>query len=293
MDNEKRTLFEKRIKPTLEYIGTIGAILMAVAYIIVIFVLIYGLKAQSFIQTLTFSLVSAAVGLGIMQLLKLQGITFAQSIPENKATLDEYYNTQTNDKRPRSLSYFWVTSVIRDLIVKGFTIIASTAGVIYIVIQGSEDIILLLLGIINLILFACFGLISLSKAYDFVNNSHIPYVKLQIEKVKKIKEQYEEQQAIEREKAIEREIERRLELAKKELNQQRDDNIHDNRGTNILEPLDSTGNNGTVQPVLLDTNGISDSVLGVPANTSDTNTAVDNILIEENTQQNKEKETTQ
>ena len=285
MDNEKRTLFEKKIKPTLEYIGTIGSILMAIAYIIVIFVLIYGLKAQSFIQTLIFSIVSAVVGLCIMQLLKVQGITFAQSIPENKAILEEYYNTQTQDKKARSLKYFWLTSITKDIIIKGITIMASTAGVVYIVIQGSEDFILLLLGIINLILFACFGLLSLTRAYDFVNNSHIPYIKLQIEKVKKIKEQHEEQQRIEREEAIKAEVEKRVEVAKKELIEQRDAFIHNNRGDNILEPINSVGNNGTVQPVLLDTNDLNNSFLGLSANPRNPNSMPHNIFTEEIIQQ--------
>ena len=285
MDNEKRSLFEKKIKPTLEYIGTIGSVLMAMAYIVVIFVLIYGLKAQSFIQTLTFSIVSAIVGLGIMQLLKIQGITFAQSIPENKLILDEYYNTQTQDKKARSLKYFWVSSLIKDIIIKGLTLMISTAGIIYIVIQGSEDYILLLLGVINLILFACFGLLSLTRAYDFVNNSHIPYIKQQIEKVKQIKVEHEEQQKREREEAFEAEVQKRLEMAKKELTEQRDTDLYNNRRVDILEPINNVGNNGTDQTSILGSVHSIHGVLGMSIDTSDTNSISDNLLVEESVQQ--------
>ena len=57
-------------------------------------------------------------------------------------------------------------------------------GVIYIVIQGCNDYNLLLLALVNLVMFICFGLLALNKAYDFYNERHIPYVIDQINKEK-------------------------------------------------------------------------------------------------------------
>ena len=57
-------------------------------------------------------------------------------------------------------------------------------GVIYIVIQGCNDYNLLLLALVNLVMFICFGLLALNKAYDFYNDRHIPYIIDQINKEK-------------------------------------------------------------------------------------------------------------
>lgn len=57
-------------------------------------------------------------------------------------------------------------------------------GVVYIVIQGCNDYNLLLLALVNLVMFICFGLLALNKAYDFYNDRHIPYVIDQINKEK-------------------------------------------------------------------------------------------------------------
>ena len=59
--------------------------------------------------------------------------------------------------------------------------IISTAGLIYIVIQGCGDYTLLLLALVNLVMFICFGLLALNSAYEFYNNKHIPYMLNQIE----------------------------------------------------------------------------------------------------------------
>ena len=115
-----------------------------------------------------------------MQMLKVQGQDFAKQLPENVPILEEYYNTKTKDKKFHSMKYFWIKTVITDTLSKGISIVISTAGIIYIVIAGSEDYVLLLLAAVNLIMFACFGLLSLNKAYDFFNNQHMVYVKEQL-----------------------------------------------------------------------------------------------------------------
>lgn len=179
MDN--KNTFETKIKPILQYVGAIGATLMSIMYIVVIVILIIGFKAQTFQQALIFALVNAVVGLIIMQFLKIQGIAFAENIPENKAIKDEYYRTRTRDKKYESINSYWVKSIIKDIIWKGLSVVISTAGLIYIVIQGCGDYTLLLLALVNLVMFICFGLLALNSAYEFYNNKHIPYMLNQIE----------------------------------------------------------------------------------------------------------------
>lgn len=169
--------FEKNIKPILKYIGTIGAGLMTIAYIGIILIMVFGFKATSNLQnTITFALINAIIGLVIMQFLKQQGIDLAKDLPDNKKALELYFNTKTNDKKSHSLKYYWITSVIKDVCLKAISIGLTTLGIVYIVVQGSNDYSLLLLALVNIIMFISFGLISLTNSYDFVNNQYIPYI---------------------------------------------------------------------------------------------------------------------
>lgn len=193
-NNNNRTFLERKILPILNYIGIIGAVIMAIAYIVIVFVLINGFKAEALLQTTVFACVNAAVGFIIMQFLKYQGESFAKMLPENKEIVDRYYKTKTKDKKVHSIKYFWVTTVIKDIIVKCATLGATTIGIIYIVIQGSNDYNLLLLALVNLLMFVCFGFISLNGAYEFYNNKHVPYMIEQLNK--EIKQEVEEPQEI-------------------------------------------------------------------------------------------------
>lgn len=195
-----KNFFESKIKPILTYIGTIGAGLMSVAYVILVCIMIFGFSAHNAVQTIVFAIINGIVGIIIMVFLKVQGQDFAKQLPENVPILEEYYNTKTKDKKFHSMKYFWIKTTITDILSKGLSIVISTAGIIYIVIAGSDDYVLLLLAAVNLIMFACFGLLALSKAYDFFNNQHMVYIKEQLrlykeeqERVCKLSEQVSEE----------------------------------------------------------------------------------------------------
>lgn len=172
-----RDIFEKKIKPILTYIGMIGAIILSVAYVLVALVLIKGFKAEKLLKTTVFALVSAGVGFVIMQFLKIQGITFARNIDENRKILSIYYSTKLKDEKLHSIEYYWITSVIKDIAVRSITLILTSIGLVYIVIEGNDNWNLLLLAIVNLLMFICFGLLALSNAYDFYNDKHMAFVK--------------------------------------------------------------------------------------------------------------------
>ena len=176
--------FQEKILPVLNYVGIIGAVIMAIAYIIVVLVLIQGFKVDQLLHTTVFACVNAAVGFVIMQFLKIQGVSFAKMIPENQEIIKKYYKTKTKDKKLRSINYFWATTVIKDIVIKCATLGATTVGLIYIVIVGSNDYNLLLLALVNLLMFICFGFLSLVNAYDFFNQRHVPYMIDQLEKAK-------------------------------------------------------------------------------------------------------------
>lgn len=180
----KKDVFENKIKPLLTYVGIIGAALTSVAYIILMFVLIKGFKYEQTVKTMVFAVVNAAVGLIIANFLKYQGISFAKDLPENQDIIKEYYGTKTKDKKNHSLSFFWITSIIKDIFTKGCSVAATTMGLIYIVIIGSNDWSLLLLASVNLILFICFGMLALNKAFDYYNNHYIEYMRDRINEAK-------------------------------------------------------------------------------------------------------------
>ena len=181
--NRKPTVFEEKILPILNYVGAIGAAIMCIAYVVVVFMLINGFQQEQVLNTTIFACVNAAVGFVIMQFLKYQGVSFAQMIPENKEVLELYFKTKTKDKKTHSLIFFWTTSVIKDIIVKCATLAATSIGVIYIVITGSNDYNLLLLAAVNLLMFICFGFLSLVKAYNYFNQTYIEYIKERLEDV--------------------------------------------------------------------------------------------------------------
>lgn len=177
---KQQTFFETKIKPFLLYIGTIGAVLMGVAYILVVIVLVFGFEVKSPTQSIVFAVINAIVGLIIMQFLKVQGIAFAKDLPKNQEVLNKYF-IKREKKKNYDISYYWITSVIKDILCKGLGIALTSAGLIYIVIEGSQDYNLILLAIVNLIMFICFGFISLTNSYDFYNENYIPYIKDQLE----------------------------------------------------------------------------------------------------------------
>lgn len=182
----EQTTFEKRIKPILDYVGMIGAVISSIAYIIIIFVLVNGFNQQEDLtKPILFAVVSAFVGFVIMQFLKIQGENFARELPKNKEITDNYYRTKTKDKKNHNMKFYWFTSVVKDALTKCVSVAITTFGMIYIVIEGTNDSNLLLLAAFNLLMFICFGILALVKTYDFYNTSYIPYVLEKIQEVNK------------------------------------------------------------------------------------------------------------
>ena len=175
----------EKIKHALNYIGTIGACICAVAYLILVVVMIQGFQYQQTTTTIVFASVNAVVGLMITNFLRYQGVAFAKAIPENKDLETAYYSNKTKDKKNHSMKYYWTVNLIKDILTKGLTVGGTTLGLIYIIIVGSNDWNLLLMAIVNLLLFTCFGLIALNKSYEYYNTVYKNYM---IEKIAEVKD---------------------------------------------------------------------------------------------------------
>ena len=259
-----KNTFETKIKPVLSYVGAIGAGLMCIAYIIVVFVLIRGFQATVIFNTLLFAAVNAIVGFVIMQFLKVQGISFAKLMPENDKIIKEYYSTRTKDKKPRSMQFYWTTSIIKDIFTKCISVAITSAGLIYIVIQGSNDWNLLLLAIVNLIMFICFGFLALVNAYEFFNNKFIPYMKEKIDETKT-------------------ETKKDVAVAKEERTDKGHDTVDAAIGTDILEPVHSDCTTSSdSKSVVLDGLCSDMGILGRTTDTCDGSSDKPSINIKEN-----------
>lgn len=176
-ENKKLTFFEEKVLPVLNYVGLIGAVIMSLAYIILVVVMIVGFQAEKTLKTSVFAIASAAVGFLILQCFKIQGQSFAELKPENKELLEKYYGTKTRDKKTHSMLYFWIKTGVTDFLVKAGTVALSTIGLIYLIIEGSKDFILILLAIVNLLMFISFGFLSLVKTYNYFNRVYVEYIK--------------------------------------------------------------------------------------------------------------------
>jgi hypothetical protein len=280
----QRDKFESRIKPVLLWMGTIVASVMAIAYIITVLVLIEGFKVETLLNTTIFSIVTALIGFCIMQMLKIQGQSFAENIEENQAISKEYHQTKTKDKKARSMRFYWLTSGIKDIVVRCASLALTTVGIIYIMIEGNGDYNLLLLAAVNLLMFAGFGLISLVKTYDFYNDYFVPYMLEKIQEVKDAKRKEEERlekesleniqrEAAEREETIKAEVEKRLaQMVALDENRSTDKGnvvLATNSGTDILESSDSNNNSSTVgESLVLGCSDINNSLLGGTVYTS-------------------------
>lgn len=275
--------FETKVKPMLTYIGTIGAVIMSIAYIVLMFVMVLGFKVQTtYSQVLVFSIVNAVVGFIIMQFLKIQGQDFAKQLEYNMEVLKKWNTKKPKKKKTHSLGFFWAKTISTDIIVKTVTTAFMTSAIIYIVVEGSNDYNMLLMAFVNLLMFICFGFLSLVKAYDFYNENYIPY----------LEEKIDEREKKEKEIAAQAENNKCVEVVEKEPDKQTNVYFYTAGGSHILVTNDcneSTSNNSG--SVVVDSNNSNNTVLGRPIHTGDSVADSTNICTEENiSKNNQEKE---
>jgi hypothetical protein len=175
-------LFTDKIKRIVLFIGYICSAVGAAAYLLVVVIMNVGFKASTEITgDVVFAAITAVVGLLISQSLKWQGIIFAKNEPDVKAVWERFYGRKTKQRKYKSLTAFWTKSIITDVLMKAISIITINLGIIYVFIAGNGDPMRILMAFANLIMFAGFGMTSLTKAYDFTKEQHVPWMEHQIE----------------------------------------------------------------------------------------------------------------
>ena len=131
-------------------------------------------------------------------------------------------------------------------------------------IQGSNDWNLLLLAMVNLIMFICFGFLALVNAYEFFNNKFIPYMKEKIDETKT-------------------EIKETVAVAKEECTNEGHDILDAAIRSDILESVHSGGYPSTdSKPVVLDSLCSDMGILGRTTDTCDGSSDKPSINIKEN-----------
>ena len=129
-----------KIKNILLYTGVIGALISAIAYVVLTIVIVMGFETEmDSNKQLLFSIIGALDGLLITNLLRSQGVSLAKQEPQNKAVMDEYNKLINKNKKVKSLKqihYYFVKNFIMDIFSKAATIGATSYFMLYIFMDG-------------------------------------------------------------------------------------------------------------------------------------------------------------
>lgn len=164
----------------LNNIGILGAILAAIADIIFVIIFVVGIYFEQSISTsIIYAVVNACIGILINVLLRYQGQKYAEI--ENEELCKKFYKKQVEkEKKHLSMTAWNIISIIKDIIVKGCTTTFTICGVIYISIEGSKNPIQILITLVTLVLFTCFGLMNMNSAYCRYYNIQVPIMEKEI-----------------------------------------------------------------------------------------------------------------
>lgn len=160
----------------LNNIGIVGAILAGIADIIFVIIFVFGIKIDAQTNTvIVFAIINSLIGVLISVLLRYQGQKYAEI--ENEDLCKRFYAKKVKETKIFiSMNTWQLINFIKDLIIKGAATTFSIWGIIYISIEGSKNPIQILITLVTLVLFACFGLISMNSSYCRFYNEQIPYM---------------------------------------------------------------------------------------------------------------------
>lgn len=160
----------------LNNIGIVGAILAGIVDVICVIIFVFGVDVdQDMTSNIIYSVINAFVGVLINVLLRYQGQKYAEI--ENEEVRKKYYRKKIEkEKRHLPLGWYNALNVLKDVIIKGASATFSVVGVIYISIQGTHNPIQILITLATLVLFTCFGLISMNGSYCRYYDVQVPYM---------------------------------------------------------------------------------------------------------------------
>lgn len=177
----------KKLESILLWVGAAGAVISAIAYLIVITVLVLGIESKMQMeQLLLVSIIGAVAGLLITFMLSTQGVILASNEENNKTVMADYrraLNKTKSIKKLRTINYYMIKKVIIDMITKALTVGVTTYFMVSIFAEGNGDISLIGLAIANTFMFISFGILGLRSAYIYYNEDHVSAIKERIKKL--------------------------------------------------------------------------------------------------------------
>ncbi len=184
--SKSKKQYYERVKDILTYTGVILAAVAAIAYLILVYIIIYGFQVDySRDQLIAFIVLGAFVGLLINVAMRIQGIDFAKITPTAKVVLKDLTDTlgQSDKVKIRPMWVMFMQAILKDIVIKGGAIGFTLYYTIDISYSGLGEEKYFLLAIANIVLYFGLGLISMSKAYDYYLESHIPFMQQRIKKL--------------------------------------------------------------------------------------------------------------
>lgn len=178
----------ENVKKFLELTGIYGAIISAIAYLVITWVIVQGFESSiDRDKQIMFAILGAVIGLIISFSLRGQGVTFAKKEPKSVKVMQQYHeivNKTKTIKQLKTIKYHLFVATIKDVVIKGVSIGTSTYFLLYIFMEGNGDFGLFLLAISNISMFVGFGLRAMAKIYDVYIDEHIPAIEERIIKLK-------------------------------------------------------------------------------------------------------------
>ena len=155
----------------------------AIADIVFVIIFVLGIKVNvDMTATIIFAVINALIGVLINILLRYQGQKYAEM--ENTELCEKFHRKKVKEnKKHLSMELWQIIKSLEDIIIKGGTTTFSICGIVYISIEGSKNPIQILITLVSLILFACFGLINMNSSYCRFYNIQIPYMELKIKEM--------------------------------------------------------------------------------------------------------------
>ena len=195
LQEESKQRREETFKRLLKRIGFVLAGVSTVVYLSVVYILIKGFEnAIDSDKLLLFLIIGAVAGLSMTVSLRIQGIDLAKETKKAIDVMERYTALSAKEEtiKVRSINYhFWI-SLIKDIFIRGVTIVATFYFAIEIIITGMQDEKYFLLAFANIFMFLGFGLMALARAFDYYMENHIPYLERKIKLYEEVNESVEE-----------------------------------------------------------------------------------------------------
>lgn len=173
-------------KDFLTYTGIAMAIISAIVYLIVVFILINGFEVDySKNEIISFLLLGGSTGVMINISMRIQGLDLARLTKKAKEVQIKL-NDLTAKSKEVKLRPLWVMHLIntaKDILIKGGTITLTMYFAISISYKGLGEQKYMLLAFANVFLYFGLSLITMNKSYDYYIDKHIPFMEKQIFKL--------------------------------------------------------------------------------------------------------------